>query len=87
MPILSRATLDPARRCATDAYYGITVGPDGKIWFSENGTGKMASITTNGTVTEYSTSMTGYGIRFIMMGPDRNIWVAMISGYLGKFVL
>lgn len=32
----------------------ITAGPDGNLWFTEEGAGKIAKITTSGTMTEYS---------------------------------
>ena len=33
---------------------GITVGPDGKLWFTENATNKIGNVTTCGAFTEYS---------------------------------
>ena len=33
---------------------GITAGPDGNLWFTEKGSGNIAMITTNGTITEFS---------------------------------
>ena len=32
----------------------ITKGPDGKLWFTEEGTGRIGKITTGGTITEFS---------------------------------
>ena len=32
---------------------GITAGPDGNLWFTEFGVGKIGRITTAGTVTEF----------------------------------
>jgi virginiamycin B lyase len=54
----------------------ITAGPDGNVWYTENGAGKIARITPAGTITEFpnpgpSTSPIG-----IVTGPDGNLWVA-----------
>jgi streptogramin lyase len=52
---------------------GITAGPDGKLWFTDEGSDKIGKITTTGTVTEYalpaSSDPTG-----IAKGPDGNLW-------------
>src|ERR1700742_2427686 len=32
---------------------GITVGPDGALWFTESGSGKIGRITTSGVITEF----------------------------------
>jgi virginiamycin B lyase len=32
----------------------ITAGPDGNLWFTEEGSGKIVKLTTSGTMTEYS---------------------------------
>jgi virginiamycin B lyase len=32
---------------------GITPGPDGRLWFCENGADKIGAITTDGVITEY----------------------------------
>ena len=34
--------------------WGITPGPDGNLWFTENGAGKIGRITTGGVITEFS---------------------------------
>jgi hypothetical protein len=53
---------------------GITVGPDGNIWFAESNRG-VARITTAGEVTEYPLTLGPYdGPDFIASGPDGNVW-------------
>jgi len=55
--------------------FGITLGPDGNVWFATGqGAGK---ITTAGTVTLYS-GPTGFN-RDITSGPDGNLWLAASS--------
>ena len=52
---------------------GITAGPDGNLWFVEQGVSKIGKITLSGTITEYPTSggSSPYGIT---AGPDGNLW-------------
>jgi len=40
----------------------LAIGPDGNVWFTEIGTGKIGTITASGTVTEYPTTLSGYGL-------------------------
>jgi len=52
---------------------GITIGPDGNMWFADINSGKVGKITLNGIVTEYDIdSMQTVGI---VSGPDGNLWV------------
>jgi RHS repeat-associated protein len=55
--------------------WGITQGPDGKLWFTGLGTNKVGKITTSGTITEYALP-SGSGPAGITQGPDGNLWVA-----------
>ena len=52
---------------------GITAGPDGALWFTNDGTGSIGRITTAGVVTNYtapaSTDPDG-----ITAGPDGALW-------------
>jgi virginiamycin B lyase len=58
----------------TARYNGVTLGPDGNVWFLE--LGHVAKITTAGVITEYaypSNDTTNfYG--GIVTGPDGNLW-------------
>ena len=50
---------------------GITVGPDGNLWFTEFFVGKIGRITTAGTVTEFPAAGNP---QFIVAGSDGNLW-------------
>jgi virginiamycin B lyase len=51
----------------------ITAGPDGALWFTENFTGKVGRITTDGAITSYFSPV---GCPFnIVPGPDGALWV------------
>jgi streptogramin lyase len=51
--------------------FGITVGPDGNLWFTEEN--KIGRLTTSGGLTEY-TLPSGRGPTGIATGPDGNLW-------------
>src|SRR5262250_3231384 len=54
---------------------GITVGPDGNLWFTESWpANKIGKVTTAGAVTEYSTPTANSNPREITTGPDGNLW-------------
>ena len=70
---------------------GITVGQDGALWFTETGLDKIGRITTGGTVSEYTSPVTGLGLEGIGVAPDGSIWVAepgsgLSPGSVGKLV-
>ena len=70
---------------------GIVVGQDGALWFTENGLDKIGRITTGGTVTEFTSPVTGLGLRGIGVAPDGSLWFAepgtgLNSGRIGKLV-
>jgi virginiamycin B lyase len=56
---------------------GITVGPDGALWFAESsskgGFSEIGRITTAGAITEYPLP-TGGGPELITAGPDGALW-------------
>ena len=56
---------------------GITMGPDGNIWFTERvsgeAEGKVAKMTTSGGLTEYAIPDASPGD--ITAGPDGNLWL------------
>jgi RHS repeat-associated protein len=57
---------------ASSKPFGITPGPDGNVWFTDSGTGKLAKISTSGIVHEYATeNKVPAGIT---TGPDGNLW-------------
>jgi streptogramin lyase len=60
--------------------WGITAGPDGSVWFTEDNTGSVARITLDGEVTEFSAGLTKGCPKGIALGPDGNLWVAEAGG-------
>ena len=58
---------------AASAPCGITVGPDGNLWFTE-GANKIGRITTAGVITEFPVPTAASGPTGITMGPDGNLW-------------
>ena len=62
--------------------HDITTGPDGNLWFTEEG-GQIGRITTAGVITEYviptasSDPSVPYGIT---TGPDGNLWFTEVVG-------
>src|SRR6266436_741926 len=51
---------------------GITLGPDGNLWFTESRADQIGKITPNGSITEYPLpSGVASGIA---AGPDGNLW-------------
>ena len=67
---------------------GITNGPDGALWFTENApnVNKVGRITTAGMVTEYSVPLAfpgaggSPGPLFIAAGPDGALWFTQYGG-------
>ncbi len=51
----------------------ITTGPDGNLWFTEEGSSKVASITPRGVITEHALPVNSlpWGIA---TGSDKNLW-------------
>jgi streptogramin lyase len=66
--------------------WGIAVGPDGNLWFTENNGHKIGRINpTTGAVTEYSTGITSTSVWGITAGPDGNLWFTEhLSDRIGK---
>src|SRR5205807_545031 len=61
--------------------HGITVGPDGNLWFTETSTDKIGRITPGGVVTEFSSGITAdSGPYYITAGPDGNLWFTEFFG-------
>jgi streptogramin lyase len=59
---------------ANSGPYGITGGPDGNLWFTENGSSKIGRITTSGSITEFPLPTTNSGPLEIAAGLDGNLW-------------
>jgi streptogramin lyase len=55
--------------------YGITAGPDGNVWFTEQGLNpKIGRITPAGTIAEFSLPQLNAIPVEIVAGPDGNLW-------------
>jgi RHS repeat-associated protein len=52
--------------------FSITSGPDGKVWFTDTGTGKVGKATTSGSITEYAAE--NDEPEGITTGSDGNLW-------------
>jgi streptogramin lyase len=62
------------------APYGITSGPDGNVWFTEQGLDRIGRITPLGVVTEFSAGITaGARPTGITSGPDGNLWFGEVG--------
>src|SRR5258706_14359547 len=51
---------------------GLTVGPDGALWFVEDD--RIGRICTGGVITELAVGMVSYP-QAIVAGPDGNLWI------------
>ena len=59
----------------------IAKGPDGNLWFTEQGGDKVGRITTAGVITEFSAGITSGAVPFgIAAGPDGNLWFTEYDG-------
>ena len=60
---------------------GITAGPDGNLWFTEQIGNRIGRITPLGVVTEFSTGISaGATPGGITAGPDGNLWFTEFDG-------
>jgi hypothetical protein len=59
---------------------GITAGPDGNLWFTEEIGDKIGRITTAGAITEFPVPAAGSMPFYITAGPDGNLWFTELYG-------
>jgi len=63
---------------STSSPFRIASGPDGNLWFTDQGTRAIGRITTSGTITEFSIASNGGNAgsvpRQIRVGADGNLW-------------
>ena len=65
---------------ANSGLSGITVGPDGALWFTEGTGNKIGRITTAGVVTNEFSVPTAVSQPFaIALGPDGALWFIAID--------
>jgi streptogramin lyase len=74
----------------------IAAGPDGNVWFTDNGVGAIGRITPAGQITEftdedinpfvYYRNEVGFPLQHLVVGPDGNMWFTIPAGraVLGK---
>jgi virginiamycin B lyase len=60
--------------------YGITVGSDGNLWFTESAGNKIGRLTPGGTITEFSVPTASSAPHGITAGPDGMLWFTENSG-------
>src|SRR5689334_18296244 len=53
---------------------GISAGPDGALWFTEEAGNRIGRITTSGSISEYAVPTRGSEPVGITAGPDGAIW-------------
>lgn len=61
---------------------GITQGPDGKMWFTQQ-QGDVGSVDMNGTIVRYFVSQAPLQI---IVGPDRALWFAETRNTFGPYI-
>jgi streptogramin lyase len=59
---------------------GITAGPDGNLWFTENATNQIGRSSPVGTVQEFPILTSGSDPAGISAGPDGNLWFSEFFG-------
>jgi streptogramin lyase len=62
------------------ALWGITTGPDGNLWFTEESANAVGRITPGAVITEFTAGFPTGSPHGIVTGPDGNLWVAMAGG-------
>src|SRR5437870_533080 len=67
---------------ANSAPYGITGGPDGNLWFTEQSPSgnNIGRITPGGAVTEFPVPTATSLLGNITAGPDGNLWFTEFGG-------
>jgi len=60
--------------------WGITPGPDGNTWFTEETGNAVGRVTPGAVITEFTAGFPTGSPRGIVSGPDGNLWVAQAGG-------
>jgi virginiamycin B lyase len=58
---------------------GITLGPDGNLWFTERGENKIERITTSGAITEFPVPTASSAPFGIASGRGDKVWFTEFS--------
>jgi streptogramin lyase len=59
---------------------GITLGPDGNLWFTEQSANKIGRLTPDGIFTEFTVPTLASAPTGITVGPDGNLWFTEKDG-------
>jgi streptogramin lyase len=59
---------------------GISLGPDGALWFTENSGNQIGRITTSGQIREFLIPAADSHPDGITLGPDRALWFTEFAG-------
>jgi streptogramin lyase len=62
----------------------ITAGPDGNLWFTEEGANQIGRITPQGALKEFPIPTAGSSPYGITAGPDGNLWFTQHVGKIGR---
>src|SRR5262249_26244187 len=63
---------------------GITTGPDGALWFTEEAGNRIERLTTDGHFTEFGIPTAGSAPFQIVTGLDGNLWFTELAGKIGE---
>ena len=64
----------------TAQLWGITSGPDGNTWFTEENNNAVGRVTPGAVITEFTAGFPTGSPRGIVSGPDGNLWIAQAGG-------
>jgi streptogramin lyase len=66
--------------------FGITAGPDGNLWFTEQSASNLGRVdATTHAISEFPTFYSPSGPMGIAAGPDGNLWFTEGAGSIGAF--
>ncbi len=78
-------TMYPTQEPANQPAWTLDLGPDGKLWFSLVGTGKVAVVSTDGSI--FYHNLSPLILISINKGPDNNMWALSYSAQDGVKVV
>lgn len=63
----------------------MAVGPEGDVWFADDGAGEVGRISPDGQIAEFTDDSLrpNWGLRWIAPGPDGNMWFTYSGGQAG----
>ena len=64
----------------------MIIGPDGKPWYTDNGTGIHEIDPSTLTITDYIPPNTGFNNTTLVLGPDGNVWVGADRDVINVYV-